>query len=95
MGYDKDEDGNLIINEEQAQVLRRIFQMSGKANWYPSSIQKMFHNERYKGDLLLQKIVTGDFLNKKRTDNNGYANQYYVGAITNRLLNLGFGMRHS
>lgn len=48
-----------------------------------------------KGDLLLQKIVTGDFLNKKRTDNNGYANQYYVGAITNRLLNLGFGMRHS
>lgn len=27
MGYDKDEDGNLIINEEQAQVLRRIFQM--------------------------------------------------------------------
>ena len=27
MGYDKDEDGNLIINEEQAQVLSRIFQM--------------------------------------------------------------------
>ncbi len=83
MGYDKDEDGNLIINEEQAKVVRRIFRMflmgqtpesiarrlnneevagwSGKANWYPSSIQKMLHNERYKGDLLLQKTVTVDF----------------------------------
>ncbi|WP_458863905.1 recombinase family protein [Streptococcus suis] len=100
MGYDKDEDGNLIINEEQAKVVRRIFRMflmgqtpesiarrlnneevagwSGKANWYPSSIQKMLHNERYKGDLLLQKTVTVDFLNKKRTENNGHANQYYV-----------------
>ncbi|HEK9107188.1 TPA: recombinase family protein [Streptococcus equi subsp. zooepidemicus] len=100
MGYDKDEDGNLIINEEQAKVVRRIFRMflmgqtpesiarrlnnegvagwSGKANWYPSSIQKMLHNERYKGDLLLQKTVTVDFLNKRRAENKGHANQYYV-----------------
>lgn len=51
---------------------------SGKANWYPSSIQKMLHNERYKGDLLLKKTVTVDFLNKRRAENKGHANQYYV-----------------
>lgn len=100
MGYDKDENGNLIINQKQADIVESIYQMfmrgqtpesiarylnkdgipgwSGKANWYPSSVQKMLHNERYKGDLLLQKTVTIDFLNKKRAVNNGHANQYYV-----------------
>ncbi|NQM02231.1 phage portal protein [Streptococcus suis] len=38
---------------------------TGKANWYPSAIQKMLQNEKYKGDALLQKTFTVDFLTKK------------------------------
>lgn len=51
---------------------------SGKPNWYSSSVQKMLQNERYKEDLLLQRTITVDFLNKKREVNNGQDNQYYV-----------------
>ena len=50
----------------------------GKAKWYESSIRKMLSNEKYKGDALLQKTYTVDFLNKKRLDNNGQVPQYYV-----------------
>lgn len=38
----------------------------------------MLTNEKYKGDALLQKTYTIDFLNKKRADNNGQVPQYYV-----------------
>ncbi|HFI0064926.1 TPA: recombinase family protein [Streptococcus suis] len=100
MGYDKDENGKLVINPEQAEVVRHIYGQflkgyspesiakelnvkdikgwSGKANWYPSAILKMLQNEKYKGDALLQKTYTVDFLTKKRTENDGQVNQYYV-----------------
>lgn len=51
---------------------------NGKAKWYEGSIRKMLTNEKYKGDALLQKTYTVDFLNKKRADNNGQVPQYYV-----------------
>ena len=38
----------------------------------------MLTNEKYKGDALLQKTYTVDFLSKKRADNNGEVPQYYV-----------------
>ena len=51
---------------------------NGKAKWYPSTIKKMLMNEKYKGDALLQKTYTVDFLSKKRVENNGEVPQYYV-----------------
>ena len=100
MGYDKDENGKLIINPEQAETVKFIYQKflegfspesiakylnendipgwTGKANWYPSAIQKMLQNEKYKGDALLQKTFTVNFLTKKRSANDGQVNQYYV-----------------
>ena len=51
---------------------------NGKAKWYDSSIRLMLTNEKYKGDALLQKTYTVDFLSKKRADNNGEVPQYYV-----------------
>lgn len=93
MGYDKDEEGNLVINEKQAKIVRRIYtdyingkgpnriakefeeegilNWNGKAKWYESSIRKMLSNEKYKGDALLQKTYTVDFLSKKRAVNKG------------------------
>lgn len=38
----------------------------------------MLSNEKYKGDALLQKTYTVDFLTKKRVENNGEVPKYYV-----------------
>ena len=100
LGYDKDKNGNLVVNEKQAKIVRRIYKefldgkganriardlelsgvpnWNGKAKWYEGSIRKMLTNEKYKGDALLQKTYTVDFLSKKRADNNGEVPQYYV-----------------
>ena len=100
LGYDKNKNGELIINEKQAKTVRRIFRefLDGKSapqiardlsrervpkwdgtfKWYENSIRKMLTNEKYKGDALLQKTYTVDFLNKKRAENTGQLPQYYV-----------------
>ena len=51
---------------------------NGKARWYEGSIRKMLSNEKYKGDALLQKTYTVDFLSKKRVINKGEVPKYYV-----------------
>lgn len=38
----------------------------------------MLSNEKYKGEALLQKTYTTDFLTKKRVENDGAVPQYYV-----------------
>lgn len=38
----------------------------------------MLQNEKYMGDALLQKTYTVDFLTKKRSENQGQVNQYYI-----------------
>jgi len=100
LGYDKDNDGNLIINKEQAKIVRRVFKeflnikgtvmiareleqdgvlnWNGKTKWFGTSINSMLINEKYKGDALLQKTYTVDFLSKTRAVNNGIVPQYYV-----------------
>lgn len=100
LGYDKDEDGNLIINPEEAKIVKRIFReyLEGKGftsianglekddvptvtdatRWWGSTISGILSNEKYCGDLLLQKTVTVDYLTKKRVDNNNISPQYMV-----------------
>lgn len=100
LGYDKDEDGHLVINPEQAEIVKRIFReylegascqqiarglerdgiLTARCNtrWYDSAIRRILENEKYMGDALLQKTYTVDFLNKKRSKNNGDIPQYYV-----------------
>ncbi|NLK44281.1 MAG: recombinase family protein [Tissierellia bacterium] len=100
LGYDKDEDGELIINKDEAKIIKRIYKdylngkganriareleeegisnWNGKPKWYESSLRKMLQNEKYKGDALLQKTYTVDFLTKERAVNNGEVPMYYV-----------------
>lgn len=100
LGFDKDENGHLVINEEEAKVVRYIFQQTllgktpyhisqqltkqgiptpmGKGNWSSVTIKRMLRNEKYKGDALLQKTYTTDFLTKKKTINKGELPQHYV-----------------
>lgn len=49
-----------------------------KKNWQASTIQSILTNEKYKGDALLQKKFTVDFLSKKMKVNEGEVPQYYV-----------------
>lgn len=51
---------------------------SGKDKWYFSTIVSMLRNEKYMGDLVLQKGYTVDFLTKKKAKNNGVLPKYYV-----------------
>ena len=100
LGYDRGEDGNLIINPEQAQTVRLIYKLflsglsytaigqelmergikspSGKDKWHPGRVQRILTNEKMKGDALLQKCYTVDFLTKKQVKNEGQVPQYYV-----------------
>ena len=50
----------------------------GKTKWYYSTIEGIITNEKYCGDLLLQKSVTTDFLKHKRVKNDGLAHQYFI-----------------
>ena len=48
LGYDKDAEGNLVINEEQAAIVRRVYRdfMEG---WTPSEIARRFNTEGVPG----------------------------------------------
>jgi hypothetical protein len=50
----------------------------GKTQWSVSTIASILKNEKYKGDALLQKRFTVDFLTKKLKVNEGEVPQYYV-----------------
>ncbi|NQT61016.1 MAG: recombinase family protein, partial [Bacteroidetes bacterium] len=100
LGYDKGSDGNLVVNPEQAELVRYIFSLflqdfapfaiarkltkegyktiTGKPIWHSTVIKRMLTNEKYKGDALLQKYHTADFLDKRPVENKGEIPQYYV-----------------
>ena len=99
MGYTCVDD-NLTIVPEQAEVVRKIFELylqglslgqiksyleyqgiktaMGKETWDTKTIHKMLKNEKYKGDTLLQKTVTEDFMTGKKIKNTGQRNRYYI-----------------
>jgi hypothetical protein len=63
---------------------KRIFELegiknwNGKAKWQATTLQSMLLNEKYKGDAILQKSYTVDFLTKKRVKNDGQIQQYHI-----------------
>ena len=100
LGYDRGEDGNLVLNKDEAVIVKRIFSMflqgmtpygisvkltadgipspGKKSQWNAGTVKRMLANEKYKGDALLQKSYTLDFLTKKKKINEGEIPQYYV-----------------
>ena len=100
LGYDKDENGQLVINENEAEVVRKIYFdfLAGKGmnsiceeleklniltgtggkKWYVTTLRKILSNEKYYGELLLQKTVTVDYLTKSRVVNKNLEPQYRV-----------------
>ena len=100
LGYDRGEHGELVVNKEQAETVKLIYDLflqgltphaiakhltehgiltpRKKAKWNPSTVHSILTNEKYKGDALMQKCYTADFLTKKQVINNGVLPQYYV-----------------
>ncbi len=76
---------NLYLDGKSVREIARILTTgevptpSGKnCNWSVSTIMSILRNEKYKGDALLQKVYTVDFLNKKVVKNTNVLPQYYV-----------------
>jgi hypothetical protein len=59
-------------------VERGIPTPAGKKNWQANTVESILANEKYKGDAVLQKTFTVDFLTKKAKINQGELPQYYV-----------------
>ena len=100
LGFYKGADGQILVNQEQAKIVKIIFRMflegmsphsiarkltemkikspAGKEKWSYNTVRRMLSNEKYKGDALLQKEFTVDFLQKKTKKNEGEVPQYYV-----------------
>ena len=51
---------------------------SHKPKWNATTVKRILSNEKYKGDALLQKTYTVDYLTKKTKINEGEIPQYYV-----------------
>lgn len=100
LGYDKGENGELVVNDKEAFVIRRIYRQvlqglssgsiarlltadgiatpRGLTKWSNSVVKSILTNEKYKGDALLQKSFTVDFLTKKKKKNEGELPKYYI-----------------
>ena len=100
LGYTKGPDGVLQIVPEEAEIVRKIFDLyiqgngvrkikryleehgiktvTGKSEWSTSTIDRMLSNEKYVGEVLMQKTYTSDFLTGKREKNQGQLDTYLV-----------------
>ena len=99
-GYRKGEDGRPAIIPEQAEVVRKIYDLflsgtpvrgiqeylnenavpniNGEPKWARSAIDSILTNEKYCGDVLLQKTYIDDCINKKVKKNTGQLPMYLV-----------------
>lgn len=64
-------------------IARRLTELGktnkkGEVKWTDSGIRGIIRNEKYKGDLLLEKTFTVDPISKRRIENFGEEEQYYV-----------------
>jgi len=59
----------------------------GQEKWHPGIIKSILRNEKYKGDALLQKGFTVDFLTKKQKTNEGEVLQYFVEHSHDAIIN--------
>lgn len=101
LGLEKGPDENIVVNQEQAEIVKLIFRRilegmtphsiaaeltdmgikspSGKDKWNSATVRRMLSNEKYKGDALLQKEFTVDYLQKKTKRNEGESSPVLCG----------------
>lgn len=100
LGYKKGEDGEPEIVPEEAEIIKKIYQMylegnsldqikkyleehhfltkTQKSVWSKTLIKNILMNERYSGDMLLQKTYTENCITKKVKKNRGELAKYLI-----------------
>ncbi len=80
LGYDKGPDGKdgyTFRSIARELTARGLETPAKKKRWYPRTVESILTNEKYKGDALLQKRFTVNFLTKETKANEGEVPQYY------------------
>ena len=100
LGYEKDESGQIVVKEDEAETIVHIFNLyisgfsyrkiceilvnehrtnwNGEVKWTVGMIHRILSNEKYTGDVILQKTFVKDFLTHKRIANEGQVPSYVV-----------------
>ena len=100
LGYSKGKDGVLQIVPEEAEIVRKIFELyiqgngvrkikrylesngiktvTGKTEWSTSTIDRILSNEKYAGNILMQKTYTPDYTTGRQEKNQGQLGMYLV-----------------
>ena len=99
LGYDTDDDGEMVIVTDEAEIVRTIYmsfdkgmhpaEIAEKLNaleirtiknnpWTGESVKNILRNEKYCGDVLMQKTYTVDCLTHKTKRNEGEVEQYFI-----------------
>ena len=100
LGYTKGLDGILQIVPEEAEIVRKIFDLyihgngvrkikryleehgiktvTGISEWSTSPIDRMLSNEKYVGEVRMQKTFMSDFLTGRREKSTGQLDAYLV-----------------
>lgn len=71
-------EGHSFYGVARELMKRKIKAPGGKDNWYAGTVRSILTNEKYKGDALLQKKFTVDYLTGKVKVNEGEVPQYYI-----------------
>lgn len=71
-------DGKAITEIKHILETKGALTSRGKKTWAVSTIRSILSNEKYRGDVLIQKTIVTDFLTKQTKPNEGEAPQYYV-----------------
>ncbi len=71
-------EGSSILQIAKGLEDDEIKTVTGLDHWHPGTINNMLSNEKFCGDVCMQKTYTIDFLTKKKVKNEGYAPQYYI-----------------
>lgn len=99
-GYTNDKNGKLVPFEEEAKVVRKIYELyikgysilkiidylkenniktgRGKDEWSKRSVEQILYNEKYVGDVRLNKTYATDFPDTRRLINRGEKEAYYI-----------------
>lgn len=100
LGYTTDDDGNMAVVEDEAAVVRFIYEnyldgwsvkeiadeltrleiptVKGMGKWSVGTLYSMLHNERYCGDVVMQKTYTPDCLSHRSVKNRGQERKYIM-----------------
>ena len=100
LGYEKNPDGEMVVNAEQAETVRKIYELylsgqtlrniketleaggfkntAGTTEWTTSNLRTILSDEKYCGDVLLQKTFIRDCISKQVIRNTGQLPMYLI-----------------